>query len=199
MAIRVPIDGMQRTDSHAARDRHRDGLHEHWFALSRPGTSPDDASRNLMDTPAIRLVAIQASGEPAERVELPPGVAGVLPATADLYRATGFEPPWIGYVATSAGQAVGTCAFKTAPVAGRVEIAYFTFPPCEGRGFATAMARQLVGLARARYPDIVVTAQTLPERNASNAILEKLAFRLAGVATDAEVGEVWEWHLAPGA
>ena len=66
-------------------------------------------------------------------------VAGILPATADLYRSSGFAPPWIGYVAVSEGRAVGTCAFKCAPVEGRVEIAYFTFPEFEGRGLATAM------------------------------------------------------------
>jgi RimJ/RimL family protein N-acetyltransferase len=152
-----------------------------------------------MNTQTIRLIAIRESGEPAEAVELPPGVAAVLPATADMYRASGFEPPWIGYIAANGNRAVGTCAFKTAPAAGRVEIAYFTFPAFEGQGFATAMARQLVALARAQRPGIVVTAQTLPERNASNAILEKLEFRLAGTATDADAGDVWEWRLAPGA
>jgi RimJ/RimL family protein N-acetyltransferase len=115
-----------------------------------------------------------------------------------MYRATGFEPPWIGYLAVTERQAVGTCAFKTAPAEGCVEIAYFTFPAYEGRGIATAMARRLVELARGRQPDIVVTAQTLPERNASNAILEKLDFRLAGMATDADAGDVWEWRLGPG-
>jgi RimJ/RimL family protein N-acetyltransferase len=113
-----------------------------------------------------------------------------------MKRLTGFVPPWIGYVATSAGHAVGTCAFKAAPADGRVEIAYFTFPEFEGRGIATAMATQLVALARAHRPGVIVAAQTLPERNASNAILEKLGFKRAGTAIDAEAGEVWEWRLA---
>ena len=113
-----------------------------------------------------------------------------------LYRSSGFEPPWIGYVAVSEGQAVGTCAFKCAPEEGRAEIAYFTFPGFEGRGIATAMAVQLIALARAERLDVVVAAQTLPERNTSNRILERLGFSQAGTAMDADAGEVWEWRLA---
>ena len=144
----------------------------------------------------LRLVAILFEGATAEPVALPPEAAEVLPATATMYRKSGFAPPWIGYIAVLEGRAIGICAFKSAPAGGRVEIAYFTFPEFEGRGFATAMARQLVALARAESAGILVTAQTLPVRNASNAILEKLGFRLAGTAIDDEAGEVWEWHLA---
>ena len=146
--------------------------------------------------PDLRLVAILEAGETAEPLTLPPGVASILPATADLYRSSGFEPPWIGYIAVNEGRAVGTCAFKCAPEEGRVEIAYFTFPEFEGRGFATAMAVQLIALARAEQPYVVVAAQTLPERNASNRILERLGFVQAGTAQDEDAGEVWEWRLA---
>lgn len=147
------------------------------------------------DATGIRLVAILAGGDTAEPVELPAQVSEILEATAALYRTTGFVPPWIGYVAMHEGKAVGTCAFKCAPVDGKVEIAYFTFPDFEHRGIATAMARRLVALARTESPGIVVTAQTLPVRNFSNRILENLGFRLAGTAVDAEAGEVWEWRL----
>lgn len=155
-----------------------------------------------MGTPGLRLVAILETGETAEAVALPAAVASILPATADLYRSSGFEPPWIGYVAVSEGRAVGTCAFKCAPEDGCVEIAYFTFPEFEGRGIATAMAEQLIAIARSDRPAIVVTAQTLPERNASNRILERLGFVQAGTAMDVDAGEVWDWRLpanvAPG-
>jgi ribosomal-protein-alanine N-acetyltransferase len=143
----------------------------------------------------LRLVAILEAGEMAEPLTLPAGVASILPAMVDLYRSSGFEPPWIGYVAVSEGQAVGTCAFKCAPEGDCVEIAYFTFPEFEGRGLATAMATQLITLARTERPGIVVTAQTLPERNASNRILERLGFLQCGTAMDEDAGEVWEWRL----
>ena len=118
--------------------------------------------------PDLRLVPITKSGEPGEAIALPSGIAEVMSATAVMYQSSGFEPPWIGYLAVSEGSMVGTCAFKASPTNGRVEIAYFTFSGCEGRGIATAMAKRLVSLAKAERPGIVVTAQTLPVRNASN-------------------------------
>ena len=112
-----------------------------------------------------------------------------------MYRASGFVPPWIGYLAVDDGSIVGTCAFKCAPVNGRVEIAYFTFPEFEGRGIATAMARRLIAIAHAEQPghrrhraDIAGT-QCLEQQYSA-----ALGFKLAGFAVDADVGKVWEWH-----
>ena len=150
----------------------------------------------MANAPGIELVAILADGGTAAPVELPADFAEILTATAAMYRASGFEPPWIGYVAMHEGVPVGTCAFKCAPVDGKAEIAYFTFPQFENRGFATAMARRLVATARAAVPAIVLTAQTLPERNISNRILENLGFTQSGTAIDDDAGEVWEWQLA---
>lgn len=126
---------------------------------------------------------------------LPPVATSALHATAQLYEALGFREPWVGYLAIDGERAVGTCSFKAPPTAGRVEIAYFTFPEFEGRGIATAMARHLTDMALEAQPGITVAAQTLPVDNASSAILRKLGFRLAGTATDDEAGEVWEWQL----
>jgi RimJ/RimL family protein N-acetyltransferase len=147
---------------------------------------------------AIRLVPITEAGIAAEAIELPPPASEILPVTAAMYQSSGFAPPWIAYLAVHDGSTVGTCAFKSAPVNGRVEIAYFTFPDFEGRGIATEMARRLIAIALAERPGIVVTAQTLPVRNSSNRILESLGFTLAGHAVDAEVGDVWEWQLSWG-
>lgn len=55
---------------------------------------------------------------------------------------------------------VGTCALKSAPVDGRVEIAYGTMPSFEGRGIATTMARELVQIARQDSEDATVFVQT---------------------------------------
>lgn len=73
---------------------------------------------------------------------------------------------------------IGTCAFKV--------------PPRDG------MAGQLLAIARAAAPAVVVTAQTLPERNASTAVLEKLGFVLAGTISHPEDGPVWEWRATAG-
>ena len=90
---------------------------------------------------------------------------------------------------------MGACGFKSSPVAGRVEIAYGTFPGHEGRGFATTMARELVQISRQEDTSLTVTAQTLPEENASTSILKKLGFTLVGPVEHPEDGTVWEWEL----
>jgi [ribosomal protein S5]-alanine N-acetyltransferase len=96
-------------------------------------------------------------------------------------------------------QVVGICSFKSAPLNGRVEMAYFTFPEHEGRGIATEMASQLVAMTTAR-PDVSsVAAQTLPERNASHRVLEKLGFRAMGTVNHPQDGVVLEWQLTRAA
>jgi RimJ/RimL family protein N-acetyltransferase len=108
----------------------------------------------------------------------------------------GFSPPWICYVAVANDKAVGTCGFKSAPHQGRVEIAYFTFPDYEGKGVATQMSRQLVAMARNAEPGLVIAAQTLPARNASHRVLEKLGFICVGPLEHPEDGTVLEWRMA---
>jgi len=110
-------------------------------------------------------------------------------------------PEWGGYLVADEEQAmiIGTCGFTHGPEEnGSVEIAYFTFPRFEGRGYATAMGHAL--LNRALESDAVrdVIAHTLPERNASTRILEKIGFRLVGEAHDADAGKVWRWVYRRG-
>ena len=143
----------------------------------------------------LQLVPIERPGTPADTgLQLPDIALEVCADTASLYESAGFVPPWLGYLALSEGRVVGSCGFKSPPVSGEVEIAYFTFPGFEGRGIASAMARELMALAVASAPGITVTAQTLRERGASSRILEKLGFRLRGDVTHPEDGEVWEWE-----
>lgn len=79
-----------------------------------------------------------------------------------------------------------------------VEIAYFTFPSYEGRGYATAMANLLTVGAGAAPAARTVRAHTLPERNTSVRILEKLGFAHLGQVIDPEDGPVWRWERATG-
>jgi RimJ/RimL family protein N-acetyltransferase len=146
----------------------------------------------------MELVPITISGRPAREVPQLPDVAlEALAGTAMLYRETGFEPPWIGYVVVESGDCVGTCAFKSAPSDDRAELAYFTFPGHEGRGLATRMCAELIKIAHSAQPGIVVTAQTLPEFNASTRVLEKSGFRRSAEFVHPEDGLVWEWTLDP--
>jgi RimJ/RimL family protein N-acetyltransferase len=118
----------------------------------------------------------------------------VCAAVVAMYPAEGPVLPWVGYLAEESGALVGTCAFKTPPNAEGVEIAYFAFPGHEGRGVATRMAKRLVEIAEIHSVS-PVRAQTLPEKNASTRILEKLGFACVGPVQHPEDGEVWEWRL----
>lgn len=144
----------------------------------------------------MELIAITENGELAKPVSSAPQVAAeVVEAMKQLYRAAGYEPPWIGYFAIENDTCVGTCGFKSPPQNNRVEIAYFTFPGHESRGVATRMASELIRLALDKMPAVTVAAQTLPEENASTSVLQKLRFRLVGTVEHPEDGLVWEWQL----
>jgi [ribosomal protein S5]-alanine N-acetyltransferase len=144
----------------------------------------------------VSLIPIDRDGTPCGYTgSLSEVATGVCRATSELYARAGFEKPWIGYLALADETLVGTCGYKAKPQGGRIEIAYFTFPEFENRGYASAMASQLVIIAREYDAHVVVAAQTLPERNASHRILEKLGFRHIDTFNHPEDGTVWEWHL----
>lgn len=118
-------------------------------------------------------------------------------ASAALFDRIGFVPPWVSYVYVSGNVCVGGCAFVGAPQIDKVEIAYFTLAENEGRGFASSLARALVDVAKANAPQVTIIAKTLPDQNASTAILKKLGFILAGTVADDDVGPAWLWRLVP--
>lgn len=106
--------------------------------------------------------------------------------------------PWCGYLAVddATSEVIGTCAFKGPPNSNKsVEIAYYVFPPFERRGYATAMARDLVALAFSIGKIDHVLAHTLPKDNPSTSILKKVGMRLLGEVEDPEDGRVWRWRL----
>jgi [ribosomal protein S5]-alanine N-acetyltransferase len=143
----------------------------------------------------MTLVDINADGTLAAiAMPLPEVAQSVTESTVQLYSKVGWIPPWIGYLAFEDQAWVGTCAFKSAPKNGSVEIAYFTFPGHENRGIATRMAECLVSIARLSEPEILVTSQTLPQENASTRVLRKVGFILKGPIVHPEDGVVWEWY-----
>lgn len=145
----------------------------------------------------ITLIPIERDGTVRADVgPLPDVMNEVFGATTKLYENVGFAEPWIGYLALTGSTPVGGCGFKSPPCDGRVEIFYATFPQHEGRGLATAMAAELVAIARKHEPSILVAAQTLPGRDASHSILEKLGFRHVATIDHPEDGTVWEWQTA---
>jgi [ribosomal protein S5]-alanine N-acetyltransferase len=141
----------------------------------------------------MNLLAITPELATSQSVQSSDFLKELCASTIAMYSQGVPEVPWVGYLAEEQGVVVGTCAFKSAPVAGEVEIAYFTFPEYEGQGVATRMAQQLIDLAIVNGVERI-KAQTLPERNASTRILEKLGFSLTGTVNHSEDGEIWEWH-----
>lgn len=107
------------------------------------------------------------------------------------------ELHWGGYFVVDARtrEVVGSCAFKGPPTDDKtVELAYFTYPEFEGRGYATSMATKLVELARGSTDVRRVIAHTLPQANASTCVLEKVGMQFVGEVVDAEDGDVWQWQ-----
>ncbi len=146
-----------------------------------------------MSVTLVDIARDASIGQPG--IKLADTPAAVCQATAEMYQTTGFKPPWIGYLALSAGTCAGTCAFKTAPSDGAVEIAFFTFTGHEGRGLATAMVRQLIEIAYASDPALKIIAHTPPDRGAPAAVLQKTGFLLLGDYEDPMAGPVWEWEF----
>lgn len=141
------------------------------------------------------LLRCGADGVPLQPVAIVPEAMPALYAShAQLYRRVGFAPPWVSYVAVDAGQAVGGGAFVGAPRDNKVEIAYFTLPQFQRKSYATRTATQLLAIARAAVPGIVLVAFTLQEDIPSTTILQRLGFTIFGTACDADAGEVWEWR-----
>ncbi len=146
----------------------------------------------------MQLIPIEKHGFVSPSVPNPPDIVrDVIASTIALYERQGYEPPWIGYLAVEDDSCVGTCAFTSAPTQGQVEIAYFTFPPNEGRGVATRMAQLLIGLAAATDASVLVKAHTLSEENASTTVLRRLGFEFAGVVEHPTDGTIWEWRHRP--
>ncbi len=150
--------------------------------------------KDPVDLAQLRLEPIGRHGAIASCGVTPPPLTDVCSHTTQLYEREGFVPPWVGYVAMIDGVCVGTCAFKSAPRKGRVEIAYFTFPEFEGRHIATTMAKKLIDIATSAAPCPEVTAQTLPAENPSTTVLRKLGFERTGAVEHPEDGIVWEWR-----
>jgi RimJ/RimL family protein N-acetyltransferase len=123
-------------------------------------------------------------------------IVETLQMTSKLFSQNAADVPWVAYLAVRAadGVAVGSCGFKHAPRAdGSVEFGYGTYPAFENQGVATAMAAEMVRIARAGGAKTAV-AHTLPVKNASGRVLTKAGFRFAGDAFDPEDGPVWRWE-----
>lgn len=152
---------------------------------------PPELAQKAADTAALEAACGLILGGSAALV------ADVIGLTEAMRSANGAPPEWGGYLAADASSraVIGTCAYKDAPdAAGAVEIAYFTFPEFEGRGYGTAMAAALVERAARDDGVLTIRAHTLPEPNASTRILGRNGFVHLGTVEDPEDGLVWRWE-----
>jgi RimJ/RimL family protein N-acetyltransferase len=119
---------------------------------------------------------------------------------ASLSALEGPDPWHLGFavVHPASRSVIGSGGFKGPPDAdGMVEIAYGIVPEHEGRGYATEVARALVGYAYESDSVKLVRAHTLPTPNASTKVLTKCGFGFVGEVIEPDDGLVWRWHLAP--
>jgi [ribosomal protein S5]-alanine N-acetyltransferase len=89
---------------------------------------------------------------------------------------------------------VGWGGFKGVPENGAIEIGYEIAESRRERGLATAAARAMLNEAFADPAVTEVIAHTLPERNASNRILEKAGFRFTEATYEGDT-PVWRFSL----
>ena len=173
------------------------------------------ASAGRRGMTSIRLIAIddrverivRETGDAFEQAygssmgESTAAVRDVVAQTLALLRSAPRAPEWGGYLVVDQERnlVIGTCGYAHGPEAdGTVEIAYHTFAAFEGRGFATAMAREMIDRAVRSGVVREIVAHTLPEHNASTRILERVGLQRAGEARDPEVGTVWRWACPAG-
>jgi ribosomal-protein-alanine N-acetyltransferase len=101
--------------------------------------------------------------------------------------------PWCSYAARRNGALVGLGGFKGPPDnRQQVEIGYLTFLSMRGQGVAGAVAEGLLEIAQAEGVAAVI-AHTMPEENASTAVLRRHHFDMVGEVVDPEDGAVWRW------
>jgi RimJ/RimL family protein N-acetyltransferase len=92
---------------------------------------------------------------------------------------------------------IGIVGYKGRPDAnGMVEIGYSLSVHYRLRGLATEAARALVDHAFSHTEVEKVDAHTLPEKNGSVRVLEKIGMKFVGTANDPDDGEVWHWSLS---
>ncbi|HEX8144543.1 MAG TPA: GNAT family N-acetyltransferase [Pyrinomonadaceae bacterium] len=79
---------------------------------------------------------------------------------------------------------------------GTVEIGYSIASGYRLRGLATEAAQALIDRAFSYAHVERVDAHTLPERNGSVRVLEKVGMKYVGSVVDPEDGDVWHWSLS---
>ena len=147
----------------------------------------------LLTTDRLLLDAAAESDEALAAVLARPVVAGWCTFTEPLRSAPGGT--WGTRFFVAGDELVGWGGFKGPPREGAVEIGYEIAAARQGRGLATAAAQAMLAEAFADPAVARVLAHTLPERNASNRVLEKCGFHFEG-ETLVRGMQVWRYACA---
>ena len=147
----------------------------------------------LLRPDAVALDAAVEGDEALAAVLSCPVVAGWSTFTERLRAAP--AGAWGTRFFVSGGELVGWGGFKGPPREGAVEIGYEIAAARQGRGLATAAAQAMLAEAFADPAVARVLAHTLPERNASNRVLEKCGFHFEG-ETLVRGMQVWRYACA---
>lgn len=144
----------------------------------------------------MRLLPIDTNEEKNVRFLQNPECVEVLNVYPAFYKKVGFTKPWIGYFVSLYGEEViGVGGYKGKPANNKIEIAYGVFQNHQGKGVATAICKELVQLSLQTDPTVRITARTLHDGFASQAVLKKNGFECMGTVLDEEDGEVLEWEF----
>jgi RimJ/RimL family protein N-acetyltransferase len=91
---------------------------------------------------------------------------------------------------------IGLGGFKgKADADGMVEIGYSIAPAYRRRGLASEAARAMIEYALSHTHVTRVDAHTLPEKNPSTKVLQKVGMKFMGEVHDPEDGYIWHWSL----
>jgi [ribosomal protein S5]-alanine N-acetyltransferase len=143
----------------------------------------------------MELKIININEDKANEIYASTDCQQLITSMEEYYPKIGFNKPWVGYFVINNNQVVGTGGFTGQPKNGKVEIAYWTFKEFEGQGVATFACKELITISKKADPQIIITAKTAPEYNASTKILQNNGFTFSEIVQDDEIGEAWLWIL----
>ena len=141
----------------------------------------------------MKLEPIHIDEDKTKEIYANPFCEELFKSYPDYYYKVGYNPPWIGYFVIRDNIVVGVGGFTGQPKDGKVEIAYGTSKEFEGQGIASFSCKQLISIAKITDPDVIITAKTSPEHNASTKILQRNGFEFTGIVQDEGIGDAWEW------
>jgi RimJ/RimL family protein N-acetyltransferase len=91
---------------------------------------------------------------------------------------------------------IGLGGFKgEANADGMVEIGYSLAPGYRRQGLATEASQGMIAYAFSHPHVRSVDAHTLPERNPSTMVLQRVGMKFLGAIHDPDDGEIWHWSL----